>query len=358
MSDFTNLSDCMAQAASVSRKKTTSALERRRSTVQTNSWDRYRILFPHSILEQFSTEFGQCETADKAGDNCMIPDKRLLEISRRVWPATAVFANMQHVEQVLHQQALYNQYQKGEPITFEEFLRFFQNFFELTKELHPNWGYDDEFTFQVEMRFKELANDQNKIKCSQIFDVLSGVGQVLGQDEQKQVLSQIKNMEDGSGLMDLRKFMQLLRRVDDLWEFTERKDEIRIIDETEYSEQDLDNLRQLFQAFAVQDPTDTRRMFLSVGQCRDMLRGIGLTIDMEKTQQLKAILRPFFNDHELVDFVGFCRAIRVMEKQNFANIGTVMNSKSKDGAPIDVASIKRSFFQRKAMSTSSMNMSP
>eukprot|EP00397_Hematodinium_sp_SG-2012_P067594 GEMP01105465.1.p1 GENE.GEMP01105465.1~~GEMP01105465.1.p1 ORF type:complete len:191 (+),score=35.81 GEMP01105465.1:34-606(+) len=140
MSDFTNLSDCMAQAASVSRKKTTSALERRRSTVQTNSWDRYRILFPHSILEQFSTEFGQCETADKAGDNCMIPDKRLLEISRRVWPATAVFANMQHVEQVLHQQALYNQYQKGEPITFEEFLRFFQNFFELTKELHPNWG--------------------------------------------------------------------------------------------------------------------------------------------------------------------------------------------------------------------------
>lgn len=333
----------------VNRKKTSSVLERRRSTIQTDSWDRYRILFNHGVLEQFSLEFGKCEAADKAGDNYMIPDTRLLEIARRLWPATAEFMTMAHVEQVLGQQDLFNQYQRGQPITFDQFLRFFSNFYELSKEIHPNWGYDDEFVAQIEVRFMECSQGQSEIKCSQIFDVLAGVGQTLGHDEQKQMLSQIKHLEDGSGLMNIRKFLQLLRKMDDQWEFAERKQQMRIIDETHYSETDLDNLRQLFQAFAVQD-TESRRTYLSVGQGRDMLRAIGLTIDIAKTQELKEIFKPYFDDRELVDFTGFCRAMRVMENDNFANIGSVLNTKGKEDSG-DIPAKKRSFFQRKAMSS-------
>ena len=75
------------------------------------------------------------------------------------------------------------------------------------------------------------------------------------------MLNEIKTVDEGAGMISFFKFLELLRRMDDQWEYQERKVEIAIIDETKYSENDLDNLRQLYQTFSVIDKAVIKRFF-------------------------------------------------------------------------------------------------
>ena len=179
------------------------------------------------------------------GNNQMVVDQRVFKIAEEMWPACVDYMHDEHFEQVLAQCGLYDRYQKGDLMSFELFLDFCHAFFQSSKEHHPAWGYDGDIVSKIQAQFAEFANDRDQIECSQIFDILEKIGQSLGPQEQKQMLNEIKTADEGAGMLSSLKFLELLRRMDDTWEYQERKVEIAIIDETKYSGNDLGNLRQL-----------------------------------------------------------------------------------------------------------------
>ena len=86
-----------------------------------------------------------------------------------------------------------------------------------------------------------------------------------------------------------------------------------------------------------------------------MLRAIGLDFDWESTNVLKRVMRPSFDDQERIDFIGFCRCMRQLENDNFANIASVMSPPTQDAKQFyerPVPRQRRSFFDRKASAQS------
>ena len=79
---------------------------------------------------------------------------------------------------------------------------------------------------------------------------------------------------------------------------------------------------------------------------------IGLDFDWESTNVLKRVMRPSFDDQERIDFIGFCRCMRQLENDNFANIASVMSPPTQDAKQFyerPDPRQRRSFFDRKAM---------
>ncbi|CAD7965180.1 unnamed protein product [Amoebophrya sp. A25] len=379
-------------------------ISRRRSSCTADSWAKFRLLYSQDQLDRLSFVFGELENDDKLGENMCVVDKRLQAVGERCFGADLVRDMTRDLVDAVYQKTLQKFLTKeGESMTFEQYLNFIHTFGVLMQEHHPWRGYPQTFAMRVQTAMKErgaqrvvdipdlqkikkeesddeedddkvaelisksmaVRNKDKKeeiaIKTNALFKVLKDLGIETGEgDDQKRILREMQKLDaEETGWFTSDQMLSLFRELDQHWESIERKQQIAIIDETNYMERDVDNLKAIFNEYAKPDET-ARGPTLGVSEFRDFFRALQMNLNKKDTIRLKdCMMGTKSADHaaERIDFTGFCSAMKKLENEDFCGLKAIMGRKDEVDVDLDLsaATRHRSFFERKAASTRARN---
>jgi len=387
----------------------------RRSSCTEDGWLRFRLMFSQDQLDKLSYCFGELEAEDHIGENQIKVDRRLIVVCEKFFGEELLAdltSEQRHLiaRRTLQQQGLSVGFLEKEIsaeqiMTFEQFLNFLLAYIPNAQDAHHYRGYPQHFALKVRSVMRErgavpisevpalITNSQENpnsydddcqgskslksisltqdgrdarkeaiaIKTASLFKVLNDLGMdgLNSGEDQKRVLREVQRIDpDDTGFFSLNQMLALFRTLDSQWEISERRQQIAIIDETNYLERDVDNLKTIFNVYAEQSldgekPVGNEKVTISVAQFREFFRALDLNLNKNDTGTLKQHMsESFLPGTEKIDFSGFCRCMKKLENENFCGLKAVMGRKEEVEIDVgDGVDRQLSYFERKAAST-------
>ena len=106
------------------------------------------------------------------------------------------------------------------------------------------------------------------IKTSILFEVMAelDIDATTNPEDQQRVLREVQKIDtEDTGFFTFSQMLELVRSLDNYWDIVERRTQIAIIEETSYSDRDIENLRQVFNEYGA---NTGNKVYMSVSNFR------------------------------------------------------------------------------------------
>lgn len=163
--------------------------------------------------------------------------------------------------------------------TWEEFIKFTQDYRELEKEqFHKRAGFSEEEVARYREQFDEYDRDHSgDISLKELYPLLEAIGKgprnVRERDKLAKMIADVD--EDGGGEIDFLEFLRLMRRFLDDADIEKMQKEKDAIANSKFEEHEISMWRQIFEQY---DPDGSGE--LDKDEVKLLLRTVGIRVDL------------------------------------------------------------------------------
>eukprot|EP00746_Dinoflagellata_sp_MGD_P029501 gnl/MRDRNA2_/MRDRNA2_169842_c0_seq1.p1 gnl/MRDRNA2_/MRDRNA2_169842_c0~~gnl/MRDRNA2_/MRDRNA2_169842_c0_seq1.p1 ORF type:complete len:451 (+),score=110.92 gnl/MRDRNA2_/MRDRNA2_169842_c0_seq1:109-1353(+) len=299
-------------------------------------WEKYLKLFSAEHLIWLSDEFEKF--AGPEGE--VVNAETAVEISTDWNRANQTLQNAKPAPDVVDELMIeiVRGQAKPEYLNFEQLIAFVHGSERKVIEADPLAGFSVDEVESLTAVFKEFCDKvpgKKALLTRDIFDVLQSLGnELLALEAQNRIIEFIKlSDKDNSGDIDYNEFLQLMRKVQLYDEHMKREEEHKLIVNSGFSEEEIDNWQQLFIFYQDEDGT------FSEQHLRALLEAIDITMNTDEKKQLHVMIQEAQQTFKSEDgsdstkpftFGEFLMLFRKLMDADFALMATSTNQIIKD----------------------------